>query len=286
MKPWRFWILQKSLQWIGLVLPSISGAIALRFFTTPGRLSRPEWERKIISSGEPLRLQSGLSATTWGRLGAPVVFLVHGWRGRGSQLGYLVEPLVAKGFRVVAIDGPAHGDSAGVRTSVHLFSRYLTDAAVELSQHPDNLDTEKFVPIHIVAHSFGAAATALALINGSPIQSAVFVAAPSNLQHVMDFYSRRLGLSPRVKKEFERQLSEWIKLKPGQTDLANAGRHVRVPVLVVHDPLDKEVAFANAERFVQNWPSSTLVALTKVGHYRVLKSPEFIQEVVKFLAGD
>ena len=47
----------------------------------------------------------------WGA--GPSVLLVHGWEGRGAQLGALVDPLVAAGYRVVALDGPAHGDSPG-----------------------------------------------------------------------------------------------------------------------------------------------------------------------------
>ena len=54
--------------------------------------------------------------------------LVHGWEGRGAQLGSLVGPLVEAGLSVVAFDAPAHGDSPGNRL-------YLTDEA----DHPQTL---------------------------------------------------------------------------------------------------------------------------------------------------
>jgi hypothetical protein len=45
----------------------------------------------------------------WGE--GPVVYLQHGWGGHRQQLGALVAPLVAAGYRVVAFDAPSHGES-------------------------------------------------------------------------------------------------------------------------------------------------------------------------------
>ncbi len=84
------------------------------------------------------------------------MLLVHGWEGRGSQLGAFVEPLVRAGLSVVAFDAPGHGDSPGRRL-------YLTDMADAI------IDVERAVgPLHaIVAHSFGAAAVLLAHQRGA-----------------------------------------------------------------------------------------------------------------------
>jgi len=38
--------------------------------------------------------------------------MVHGWNGRGAQLGAFAPELVRVGFRVVTFDTPAHGRSA------------------------------------------------------------------------------------------------------------------------------------------------------------------------------
>ena len=48
-------------------------------------------------------------AEVWGE--GPVVYLMHGWGGWRGQLGAFVEPLVATGHRLVAVDAPSHGDS-------------------------------------------------------------------------------------------------------------------------------------------------------------------------------
>src|SRR5690349_395790 len=85
-------------------------------FLTPDRHVRPAREEEVRATGTPLRLGGGLAATAWGE--GPPVLLVHGWAGRGTQLGEFVAPLVAAQRRVVALDAPAHGDSPGTQTNV------------------------------------------------------------------------------------------------------------------------------------------------------------------------
>ena len=46
------------------------------------------------------------------------VLMVHGWNGRGAQLGAFAPELVHAGFRVVTFDTPAHGRSPGRATNL------------------------------------------------------------------------------------------------------------------------------------------------------------------------
>src|SRR5207247_1512114 len=130
-------------------------------FTTPRRHRRPDRERAVLATARELVVdvtlraprwhgaQCSIAAWRWGS--GPTVLLVHGWEGRGSQLGAFVEPLVAAGMSVVAFDAPGHGDSPDHRL-------YLTDLADCIA---DVIATVG--PVHaIVAHSFGAAAALLA----------------------------------------------------------------------------------------------------------------------------
>ncbi|MBC7976874.1 MAG: alpha/beta fold hydrolase, partial [Myxococcales bacterium] len=107
-------------------------SLAERLFTSPRRHRRPDRERGVLASGWPFWVDVSLRSPTWHgerrkvcawRWGhGPTVLLVHGWEGRGSQLGAFVEPLVRAGLSVVAFDAPGHGDSPGHRL-------YLTDLA-------------------------------------------------------------------------------------------------------------------------------------------------------------
>src|ERR1041385_6579395 len=70
---------------------SIAERTAARLFTTPRRAQRPEAENLLLAKARAFRVD-GLAAWRWGS--GPPVLLVHGWGGRGAQLGAMVSPLV------------------------------------------------------------------------------------------------------------------------------------------------------------------------------------------------
>ena len=64
----------------------------------------------VVHRGQALAVES------WGA--GPTVLLVHGWNGRGAQLGAFAPALVKSGYRVVTFDTPAHGRSPGRATNL------------------------------------------------------------------------------------------------------------------------------------------------------------------------
>jgi pimeloyl-ACP methyl ester carboxylesterase len=265
-------LLRLAINLIGHLSPSIAAAIALRLFSTPRKIPRPKWEKEIISTGQKLILRNSLHATSWGGNDRPVVLLLHGWQGRGSQLGMLVEPLLKLGFRVVALDGPAHGDSPGKRTNVWFFSLALSATAAELG------------PLKaVIAHSFGASATAFATSRGMKVERVVLVASPSDLIWVIDVFSESMGFSPKVKAAFLLRLSSWSGVDPKSIAIGNMVRNITIPALIVHDPEDREVPFSNAETIARHWKTARLLPLEKVGHRKVLKAASFVNTVTEFL---
>src|SRR5215217_5542193 len=115
----------RLLSWI---LPQGGARLALRLFLKPTRIPRPSSEKEFYETARKFRLPSGIAAFQWGEEADPLVMLIHGWNGRGTQLGAFAKPLVEKGYRVVALDGPAHGDSPGETTNVGAFAKFLVEA--------------------------------------------------------------------------------------------------------------------------------------------------------------
>src|SRR3954463_12622524 len=137
--------------------PGLAAELAAVAMFRTSRKNPSEWEAGVSAGAERLSVDGPhgpLHVLRWGK--GPLVVLVHGWNGRGSQLGAFVEPLVRTGLSVVAFDAPGHGDSRGHR----LYLRDLADCIVDVARAVG--------PLHaIVAHSFGAAAVLLAHQRGA-----------------------------------------------------------------------------------------------------------------------
>src|SRR6266542_5147557 len=89
-------------------------------FFSPSRYEEKSSDRAVIERGNNDRVpfEGGeLAVTTWGESG-PAILLMHGWGGARAQMTGFVDPLLAAGYRVVAYDQPAHGESDGKTTNL------------------------------------------------------------------------------------------------------------------------------------------------------------------------
>jgi pimeloyl-ACP methyl ester carboxylesterase len=209
----------------------------------------------------------------WGDSG-PAVILVHGWGGRASQLRHFVAPLRASGYRVLAFDAPGHGASPGSELSLPRFARVLSQVASELG------------PIDaLVAHSFGAAASAAAMADGLKPARAVFIGPPSNELRWFDFFSEELALSAPTKRLAKAAIEARVGAAFEDFSAEAMGSRIDVPLLVLHDRLDREVPWEDGERIARVFPGARLLTTTGLGHRRILRSAQVIESVVSFLAG-
>jgi hypothetical protein len=93
--------------------PALGARWAVRLWcTVPRGAARRQDNRPRPGAVSTVDLSGGRSVVveSWGS--GPPVYLVHGWGGWRGQLGAFVDPLLARGYRVVAFDAPSHGESA------------------------------------------------------------------------------------------------------------------------------------------------------------------------------
>jgi pimeloyl-ACP methyl ester carboxylesterase len=255
----------------GLIAPGAAGRVALRLFCTPRRHHRPAWETQIARHGSAFRIGPGLAAHAWGA--GPTVLLVHGWEGRGTQLGRFVDPLVAAGYRVVALDGPAHGASPGGTSDLVETTEALRKVARDLGSLAG-----------VIAHSFGGAVTTLALERGLQAASVVLISSPSSVHDVLERFGALAGIRGAAMRAFRAALEARTGVRVADVEIFERVSNLRVPALIVHDRGDREVPFHDAERLAERWPGATLVATTGLGHRRILKDEAVIGRAVAFVA--
>jgi pimeloyl-ACP methyl ester carboxylesterase len=260
-------------------------------FTSPRRFERPQREQVLLADARPFRFSavagaSGAALHGWrwpardGGEDRPAVLLVHGWEGRGAQLGALVEPLLARGFQVLTFDAPAHGDSPGQSVVLPELARAIVAAA--------RVATAGGARLHaIVAHSMGAAATTIAIAHhdllalGSP--RLVYLAPPAWMSRATHKFARFMGISPEVRAGLDERLERRAGFSVFELDGPTLARRMRAPLLVVHDADDAEVPLADGRVLVDAWQGAELLVTSGLGHQRVLWAPEVVDKVSRFV---
>ncbi|HKH92886.1 MAG TPA: alpha/beta fold hydrolase [Gemmatimonadaceae bacterium] len=253
----------------GRLSPALAGWFAAKLFAWPRRHPRPARERELIARGARLDLPGGLHATAWGA--GPTVLLVHGWEGRGAQLGAFVDPLVAAGYRVIALDGPAHGDSPGRTTTGPEFARAL-------------ITTRDVVgPLAaVVGHSFGGFTSLLAVSRGLTAERIVTIGSPASVPEVLRDFLRLVRLPEPALPSMIRALESRVHAPMASFEVEKFAPHVTVPVLVVHDTDDLEVPYADGPRLAELLDAQ-LLTTNGLGHRRILYTPEVVAAIVEFI---
>ena len=273
--PIGFRLLRAALKLSATVSAELAGRWVNRLWYRTHRYPEPEREKQWLRAGNMLTLPHRglpLAVYQWGE--GPTVLLVHGWHGRGTQLGAFAAPLVAAGYRVVAFDAPAHGRTPGRSTNLP----QISDALLKVAG--------AFPPLHgVIAHSFGAAVTLHAIIQGLAPQRVVAVSAPSSIEFLMESFAAGLEIPGTVMAVHRRLLEQrfgadlWQRLSP----TANASR-LSIPALLIHDDEDHEVPIQEGETLARAWPGAELVRTHGLGHRRILRDPEVVNRACAFLA--
>ena len=215
---------------------------------------------------------------SWGR-GAETVLLVHGWRGRAAQFGATVRELRAEGFRVVAFDAPANGDSAGRYTDIRDYV-----AAIEESQQRHGMFRA------IVGHSFGSLAALTAVREGTATRGVVAIAGMADARYLVDSFATRVGLgaasADALARDFARRVLPDVAEPYARFDAIADPLPAEVPLLVVHDRGDREVAASESQRLhAAHGERSRLLLTEGSGHSRVLAADATLDAVVAFVTG-
>ncbi|AHJ97194.1 alpha/beta hydrolase [Hymenobacter swuensis] len=254
---------------------------AWKLFTTPRRLPEKHWEAAALAAARPFTVATKTGSVTayeWNPAGERTVLLVHGWEHRASFWGVLARELVAAGFRVVALDGPAHGTSEGRRTTLPNFARAVQAVA-------DALDDVYAV----VAHSLGGAATV-----GVPVQfnqartgrlpRLVLLAVPGSTAAVAQRFAGLLQLPPAVVARINRYVQEQHGRDAESFSLIQVGRQFPADrALLLHDHNDASIPFAEAEEIAANWPGLDFRATAGLGHNQIMRDPAVLRQVVAFM---
>jgi len=266
------WPLRAGLSALAAASPRLASSASARLFMTPPHALRSRG-RDALARGTPVAFPhrgGRLRAWRFGR--GPAVLLLHGWGGSAAQLAPLAEALAAAGLGAVALDGPAHGASSGRVASLVHFADALVTAARATGARA------------ALGHSFGGAAVAYAALRGLPLDAAVIVGAPSTPIPFFQRFADALALDRPRRSALRAALEDRVGVPMDTLELP---RHVPAgapPLLVVHDRGDREVPYDDGAAYATAWPEARLLPTEGLGHWRVLRDRQVLDEAVAFIA--
>lgn len=273
--PLRLKLVRLGFRLGGALSPRLAGRIAYKLWLTPTRFSTPASERAALESAETeISKIDGVDIATyrWGRSG-PAVLLVHGWSGRGTQLGAFIEPLIKAGFRVLSFDAPAHGNSSGKQTTLY----QIADVLLALNT--------KYGPFEsVITHSFGGPCLAVAMQRGLDASSVVSISPPARVAALVEKFTDTLSIPEKAGKDLVRRFKD----KFGNNILQQASMEnnvygLRVPALVIHDEDDADVPWQQGQAVARAWDNARFIKTSALGHRRILRDTSTIETAVEFV---
>src|SRR5690349_22858584 len=249
---------------------------AYRAFFSPSRYEVKSTDQAVLERGTTYRLPFAggeVAVTTWGE--GPAVLLMHGWGGARAQMTGFVEPLLAAGYRVVAYDQPAHGESDGKTTNL-----------LEIAPTMDLVMQREGKFDAILAHSFGTLITSFAIVkrNFPAPKKLVYFGSFNRLMEALPRFQVLAnlpdavidGLSAMINQNFDRALLDSIV----NADLAP---QTKLPALMFHDRSDNVTPVEDSRAIAAAWLDAQYVETNGLGHRGALQSKEIHEQVINFL---
>jgi len=250
---------------------------AYQAFFSPSQYEVKSIDREIIEHGNNYRVPfdgGELAVTTWGKSG-PAVLLMHGWGGARAQMTGFVNPLLSAGYRVVAYDQPAHGESDCKMTNI-----------LEISPTMDLITAKEGNFDAIIAHSFGTLITSYALVkrNFPPPSKLVYCGAFNRLLESLPRFQVLAnlpdeiidGLRNMIYENFGRDVLDAIVNE-------TLVQHINIPALMFHDKSDNVTPVEDSRAIAQAWKNAKFIETDGLGHRGALQSKEIHEQVIAFL---
>ena len=253
-----------------------SEAYALLDHLGPKRRPRPRLAPALMAA-ELIEVETPAGLIASWRLGhGPALLLVHGWNDDNCLWAPLIDKALAYRRAVVVLDLPGHGFSKAPDVSIPLAAQ----AILAVGQHHGPIES-------IVAHSFGCAASILALDLGLNLKSAVMIggglpqAARRHIEKLsergvpQEILDRAISLHEARARAEGRDISAF-DLMP------YLGRRSE-RALIVHAYDDEQCPVDDARTVKAAWPGAQLSLHDDLGHRGIAQDDAVLDIIIDFI---
>ena len=255
-----------ALQIIGFVFNVIAvfskyyaGKLAFRFFCTPfsGKKFTSK-ELRFLNSArrEALPFKDyELQCYIWDGSGK-TIFFAHGYYSNTSRWRPLINLLIRKGYRIIAMDAPAHGESGGKTINGVMYAE-----AIEILLH-------KYPADFVIGHSLGGMALVyyFSHLKAIEVERMILMGVPSELSSVVEVFTSTLRFSKRAKEGFYDYFEAYLNFKVSHFSVSSFIQTINIPGLFIADKNDEIAFYEEALAIVKNWSEGELLTTTGLGH--------------------
>jgi pimeloyl-ACP methyl ester carboxylesterase len=260
--------------------PRLAARVALRLFLTPVRRKlNPEDEADMYRARHHfLRCANGdpIHVYEWGE--APrTALILHGWGSHAARFTTMVSALTDRGWRVLALDAPGHGESHGGTSSLPQFIGALDCVMHELG------------PVQaLVGHSMGALAISMRISDAGrqppgSLTHVVLISMPSGVPFLVDSFEQIFGIGEATRRHGLQLFEQRFGGAPDAFQALARDAHIDLPVLLVHDDADDVVPCEHSRLLLPRLPGGQLFTTHGLGHSGPLRNPAAIKAIADFL---
>ncbi len=213
---------------------------------------------------------------SWNATGTKTALLLHGFSSSVYNFGHYVTLFTEKGYRVLAFDAPAHGQSTGKTVNAVQYKEMIMQ--VQALYGPVDC---------FLAHSFGGLAVCLALeeIPHTPQHKIILIAPATETSTAVNHAFGLLQLhKPAVKKEFDNIIYRTGGKPTAWYSIRRALNQVQAAVLWIHDTADDITPLEDARKVMEDEHPNIQFSITNgLGHHRIYKDISVQKTVSTFI---
>ncbi|HUQ96477.1 MAG TPA: alpha/beta hydrolase family protein [Chitinophagaceae bacterium] len=274
---WALMFIRTKFKLLSLISKRKAAVAAFHLFCTPQHRNKKELP-PIFVKAERLQfsfLQYTVQGYRWNTGAGKKALILHGFESSVVNFDRYVNPLLKKGYEVLAFDAPAHGRSSGTRFNALLYKELIQTI------YKNHGPIQSFI-----SHSLGGLALSLALEDmvHDETTKAVFIAPATETITAVDMFFDFVKLDKGLRPYFDNVIVENSGHEPGWFSVARAIKGVKATILWAHDKDDTMTPYADIQNVMNaHYPNITFFITKGLGHRRIYRDSAVAKKVIDFL---
>lgn len=215
-----------------------------------------------------------INCFSWGS-GKTKILLTHGWASKAADYDeFIIRLLEIADTEIIAFDAPGNGSSISEFSNLMLY----VESVKSISQ---NYATPDF----IIGHSLGAMANVIAIQESGLQPKYLFSIAPLiRLKENFEQSLSSVNIDKHAQDNFFKYFAEEFPVNAEYFNLTDLYTlNGKIKHFVAHDPEDHIAPLVYLKEFLVKNSLVKTKAYQGIGHYKILKSEEVIEDIIRLI---